>query len=499
MNIADFLHRPNRESIAISGADGTSTYGQLLDDVARLSTAYRAMKQTPGDRIGIVQSDTAAHILTYFSAVAGGYVAVSVNPKSTVAEMSRAFEATRPGVVVAEAAAVPRVRHALSRLSGPVELISDTPADGVASIPEILAATAPAGEAIVSMWSGDPASILFTSGSTGRPKGVVLTHGNVVWAARAKAARMRPTERDAVALIAPMHHAYGQNAVLNAAFSGGATVILLNPRRRGQLVADLAGYEVTALPSVPAVFRLLLDLGAGRDLLPRLRYALSAAAPLPRRTAETWLDRFGFPLHEGYGLTETSPCALYNDQRTCSPGSLGRPYEGVRTRIVDDAGHEVPDGDIGELLISGPNVMRGYFESPADTAERIVHGWLRTGDQVRRDEHGDHWFAGRKKNIIIVSGATVYPGEVESVLRDHPAVADAVVVGRPHPVVGETVTAVVQLRDSAAEAGVVSELRTLCDRRLAAYKRPASIRIAAIPLLASGKPDLERLRRHGPQ
>ncbi|GAA5095195.1 class I adenylate-forming enzyme family protein [Nocardia iowensis] len=494
MNVAESLRRANPASTAVSGADGSCTYGQLLDNVTRLSSAFRQMGLTRGDRIGVVLSNTTVHILTYFSITAGGYVVVSLNPKSTAAEITRAFELTRPNVVVTEAAALPQVRQALSALPYPVRLISDKPVDGVSSVPELLETT-PVGEAIADMATDDPASIMFTSGSTGRPKGVVLTHANVIWAARAKASRMQPTAQDAVVLISPLHHTYGQNAVLNAAFSGGAAVVLLDPRRRRQLVADLAEYGVTALPSVPAVFQLLLDLGADKTRLPRLRYALSAAAPLPRQVTEEWVRRFGYPLHEGYGLTETSPCALYNDQQSAAPGSLGKPYEGVRTRVIDESGAEVPTGEIGELLIAGPNVMRGYFEDPAATAEAIVDGWLHTGDQVSRDEHGDFWLAGRKKNIIIVSGANVFPAEVESVLRGHDAVAEAVVVGRPHPVVGETVVALVQLREPD-NAEVAVELRDLCNSELAAYKRPSSIRmIDSIPLLASGKPDLEQLRR----
>ncbi|MFI9503347.1 class I adenylate-forming enzyme family protein [Nocardia sp. NPDC052566] len=494
LNVAESLRRADPASTAISGADGSCTYGQLLDNVARLSSAFHRMGLTRGDRICVVLSNTTAHILTYFSATAGGYVVVSLNPKSTAAEITRAFELTRPGLVVTEASALPQVHQAVSAMPYPVRLISDVPVDGLPSLAELIE-TAQAGAAITAMSAEDPASIMFTSGSTGRPKGVVLTHANVIWAAQAKASRMRPSTRDAVALLSPLHHTYGQNAVLNAAFSGGAAVVLFDPRRRRQLVADLAEYAVTALPSVPAVFQLLLDLGADRQRLPRLRYALSAAAPLPQRMTGEWVRRFGYPLHEGYGLTETSPCALYNDQHSAAPGSLGKPYAGVRIRVVDESGADVPTGEIGELLIAGPNVMRGYFEDPAATAEAIVDGWLHSGDQVRRDEHGDLWLAGRKKNIIIVSGANVFPAEVESVLLGHAAVADAVVVGRPHPVVGETVVALVHLREPE-HTGVVAELRELCNTELAAYKRPSSIRpIAAVPLLASGKPDLERLRQ----
>lgn len=507
MNLADALHRADPAAIAVSGADGICTYGQLDGDSARLAAALRQHGLTPGDRVGVVMPNITAHLLVYYAVVRAGGVVVSLNPKSTAAEIERAFRLTRPVAVVAAAALMPAVREAAGRLPQSPRLIAagdpqadDSQLSGYPTIRELIAGAEPA--PIESRGDGDAASILFTSGSTGQPKGVVLTHGNVIWAAAAQASRMAAGPGDAVALVAPMHHCYGQNAVLNAAVRSGAAVVLLDQRQRKKLVDDLATFEVTALPSVPAMFGVLLDLGAGPDRLPRLRYAVSAAAQLPRPVASQWHRRFGFPIHEGYGLTETSPCALYNDQVTAAAGSLGRPFDGVDARVVDEDGTEVPPGQTGELLLRGPNVMAGYFDDPEATAQAIVDGWLRTGDHARRDEHGNYWLAGRKKNIIIVSGTNVYPSEVESVLRGHPAVAEAVVVGRPHRVLGEMVMAFLQLREAAPPDSVVRELRELCKVELASFKRPASFRVLeSIPALTSGKPDLVALRelsRHDP-
>jgi long-chain acyl-CoA synthetase len=350
--------------------------------------------------------------------------------------------------------------------------------------------------ALVDRRPEDPAAVLFTSGSTGRPKGVVLTHGNVAWAAGAQASRMPRAEGSVTALLVPLHHCYGQNAVLGATIRRGGAVALLDPRRRRRLVDDLRDLGDTALPAVPATFRLLLDLGASAATLPRLRYAVSAAAELPAAVAEEWQHRFPFPVHEGYGLTETSPCALYNDKESSAPGSLGRPFEGVRTRIVDDAGQEAPVGTVGVLQLSGPNVMQGYFEDGEGTASVLSDGWLTTGDCVRQDAHGDVWMVGREKNIIVVAGAKVFPAEVESVLIDADDVVEAAVVGRPHPVVGETVTAFVAARPGASWEDLRRTLQDRCRMHLSPHKRPKSFRqVESIPHLASGKPDLVSLRR----
>jgi long-chain acyl-CoA synthetase len=494
VNVAELLWHPNSDATALSGANGSISFGALRADVAKLSTAFCQLGLKRGDRVAIVLSNTPSHVLTYFSVLAAGSVAVSLNPKLVGREIGHALAMTRPAIVITEKAALGQVRQGLAMSPGRPMLIADGICAGSPSIPALLETSTPS-DHIAAIGVDDPCSILFTSGSSGRPKGVTLTHANVMWAARAKASRMCLTEDDAVALIAPLHHAYGQNAVLNAAFCAGASVVLFDPMRRRRLVRDLDAFAVTALPSVPAVFQLLLDLGACREQLPDLRCAVSAAAPLPRQVADEWLRCFGFRLHEGYGLTETSPCALYNDAQSSAAGSIGRPYQQVATKIVDISGAEVATGEIGELLISGPNVMAGYFEDPAATAEVVVDGWLHTGDLVWRDADGDHWFASRAKNVIIVSGVNVHPPEVESVLRGHPDVVQAVAVGQPHPIVGEVVVAYVELQQQTDRVQAVSRLRRLCEAELAPYKRPALIKVVdSIPLLPSGKPDLQTLR-----
>jgi long-chain acyl-CoA synthetase len=493
MNIAELICSANAAAIAVRGTQGEHTYGELDADSARLAGGLHASGIVPGARVCIAMPSTVAHIVAYYAVLRAGCTVVSVNPKSTVAELERLFSLARPDAVIASTETIDACIRALNATGTRPLVISDGPASGEITTAQAADRGRPVARPVARLDS-DPAAILLTSGSTGTPRGVVLSHGNVLFAARAQAGRMLPEDCAAIALIAPLHHCFGQNAVMNAAFSAGGAVVLFDPRRSRRMVDDLALYQVSALPAVPEFFRVLLELGADADRLPGLRYAMSAASPLPERVAQTWDERFGFRLHEGYGLTESSPCALYNDQSR-TPGSLGRPFDGVRARVVGENGTPVPDGGIGELQLQGPNIMQGYFEDPEATAAAFDDGWLRTGDQMRRDADGDYWMVGRAKNVIIVSGSNVFPSEVETLLLDHPCVAAAVAVGIPHRVLGEAVIAYVQLQDASDAGTVISDLRERCRDGLAPHKRPAAIReLAIIPSLTSGKPDLERIR-----
>jgi long-chain acyl-CoA synthetase len=495
MNVAEAPLRADPRISAIVDSAGTTTYGQLAEASGRLASALAGLGFRPGDRIALVLGNTRVHILAYLAVLRAGCVVVSVNPAAPRPELAGALTLCRPRAVVAAAALVPVLRSVSAALPYAPRVLSDVPADGAVSLDELLQEHRAPMEP-VARHGEDPAAILFTSGSTGRPKGAVLTHGNVRWAAGAQASRMPRTEGSVTALAVPLHHCYGQNAVLNAAFQLQGAVALLDPGRKRWLAEDLHALRVTALPAVPATFRLLLDLGASATTLPRLRYAVSAAAELPAAVADEWQRRFSFPVHEGYGLTETSPCALYNDKSSSAQGSLGKPFGGVRTRVVNDAGQEVPDGTVGVLQLSGPNVMQGYFEDPAGTASVLADGWLTTGDCVRRDDHGDFWMVGREKNVIVVAGAKVFPSEVEAVVAASDGVLEAAVVGRPHPVVGETVTAFVRARGDVQWEHMVRTLQERCRAQLSPHKRPNVFqRVDSIPQLASGKPDLVALRR----
>ena len=487
MNIANVLHRHAPGALAIRGAQGERTYGQLRGEVSATAATLRASGVGVGDVVAIAMPNSIAHIATYYGAITIGSVIASIDPHSTDKEIETRIELVRPRVIVVADELADRTVTIARRLAdAPLVLASSDFTGHLQGVEH---------DVPVPRGVHDPAVILFTSGSSGAPKGVVLTHGNVAYASQAQGRAMCASPADAVLLSAPMNHCFGQNAVLNAAMRAGSSVALVDPRRIRYMLDDLAKFSVTAVPTVPSVLRLMLDLGADRSRLPRLRWAMTAAATLPKETSCTWRTRFGFEVHEGYGLTETSPCAMYNDHVNSSPGSLGTAFDGVDTRVVRDDGTEVAVGEVGELLIKGPNVMAGYFEDSESTTEVIKDGWLRTGDLVRVDNVGDYWLVGRSKNIIIVSGTTVFPAEIESVLLEHPDVVSAAVVGVPNDLTGEAIVAFVQVQPSASQARVLDELQSQSRRVLSAIKRPRLVRaLDLLPTLTSGKHDLCRLR-----
>jgi long-chain acyl-CoA synthetase len=244
------------------------------------------------------------------------------------------------------------------------------------------------------------------------------------------------------------------------------------------------------------MYILILAGGVQRADLASLRLAFSAAAMLPADVEARWQDLTGLPVSQGYGLTECSPFATYNHERAHRPGSVGTPIENVEVRVVDEADRPVPDGTLGEIVIRGPNVMRGYLGQPEETAQALRGGWLHSGDIGRRDRDGYFYVVDRVKDMINVAGFKVFPREVEEVLFRHAAVREAAVVGVPDPVRGEAVKAFVVLKEGAR--ATAEELQAVCRGAVAAYKVPERVEfIDALPRNPSGKVLKKELRARG--
>jgi len=286
----------------------------------------------------------------------------------------------------------------------------------------------------------------------------------------------------------PLFHAFGQTCTLNAAVASGACVTLLPRFAPDQALQTLAAHQVTVFEGVPTMYVALLGHPdrAAYDTS-ALRLAVSGGAALPVEVLRGFEEAFGCDVLEGYGLSETSPVASFNHpDRPRKPGSIGTPIRGVQMRVVDKDGNEVPQGDVGEIVIRGHNVMKGYWRRPEDTAKAIPDGWFRTGDVGRVDADGYYEIVDRKKDMIIRGGYNVYPREIEEVLYEHPAVAEAAVIGLPHPALGEEVGAAVVLKPGA---GVTAgELRDHVKSQVAAYKYPRAVWIVdELPKGATGK------------
>ncbi len=345
--------------------------------------------------------------------------------------------------------------------------------------------------------SMSPALILYTSGSTGRPKGAVLSHKALElaiesWAGPVMA--LRPG--DIVLATLPLAHSFGLNGALLAPLLVGATVALVERFSPEAVVEAIRRHGVTVFPGVATMFRRVLDSAAlAAADLSTVRLGVSGAAPCPWELAQEWRARTGVRIVRGYGMTELfRPISYRAADLTESPDAIGRAVPGVEIRIVDDAGRPIPDGEAGELQIKSPSAMESYINAPEETREVLVEGWFRTGDLATVSADGLVTIVGRKRDRILRGGYSVFPPEVEAVLLTHPAVAEAAVLGVPHPELGEDVVAFVTLRPGLAAKP--EELIAYCRQRLAAFKYPRQLTLLdTLPRGATGKVLKSRLAR----
>ncbi len=353
----------------------------------------------------------------------------------------------------------------------------------------------------------DPALLQYTGGTTGRPRGAILTHGNLVanveqthaWIGAA----LEPGHETVVTIL-PLYHAFALTANLLVFLRlGGRNVLVADPRDTRRLFRTLARTRFTAFTGVDTLYKALLDdprfERVRRANAGRVKVAIAGGMALERAVAERWREAMGVGLTEGYGLTEAAPIVCAN--RLDAPaftGKLGLPLPSTDVAIVDAAGHPVAAGEAGEICVRGPQVMRGYWNAPEETALAFTaDGWLRTGDIGRMDAAGYVAFVDRSKDVIVVSGFKAYPHEIEAVARAHPGVADAAAVAVPDPRRGEVVGLFAVRRD----AGLTTEaLRAHCARHLAPYKRPRRIAfVEHLPRSAIGKTLHRALREAAPE
>lgn len=485
-----FADHPKDRTAIVAGGDRI-TYGQIEAEVAKTRGVLVALGLEPGDRIAILCATNFRFVRAWFGILGAGMVAVPLNPQSPAPEIERELAAVGAKAVIAGPAGI-SVLESVDRAMVPTLQHVLRPAG--AALPDSVDLDAMREEVepapLVERADDDLAALMFTSGTAGAPKAAMLTHGNLAanlnQTASTGGRQMRP---DDVALcVVPLFHILGLNSQLNYSLFIGATIVLQERFDPSTVFETIRDEQVTVLVGPPTMWSALsqIDL-VPDDALASIRIAVSGAAMLPDRVVEEVAGRFGVRILEGYGLTEAAPGVIVAREDDTPLGSIGRPLVGVEVRIVDDAGNDVYVGDPGEIIVRGDNVFAGYLDDPDATARAIdADGWLRTGDVAVVDDDGYVYIVDRSKDLIIVSGFNVYPAEVEEVLVAHTGVADAGVVGVPHPHTGETVKAFV-----VAEEGVEVEEDDLidwCAGELARYKCPTKIDlIDEIPRGLGGK------------
>ncbi|HEV8673918.1 MAG TPA: long-chain fatty acid--CoA ligase [Methylomirabilota bacterium] len=484
MNVAHLLEASARDlpkQPALVFGDRTWTYAELDGEAGRVATGLVRLGLHPGERVCLHLGNRPEFVFAYYGCQKLGLTAVALNVTYRRDELAYIVRDS-------EAAAILTAEPAAAELPPP----GQTPAVRVrVGVPA-------AGAVAWTDLAGDPplrardcdrddvAAVLYTSATTGRPKGVMLTQANVVSNAYATVhhLRMGPDDRGLCAL--PLFHCFGQNFILNALVTAGGTLVLQERFVPRDFLAAIPRHRITLLYAVPTMYILFLAGDLAVHDLASLRLTFSAAAMLPADVEARWQAVTGRPICQGYGLTECSPFATYNHERSHRPGSVGTPIENVEVRVVDEHDQEVPDGSLGEIVIRGPNVMTGYLGKPAETAHALRGGWLHSGDIGYRDGDGYFYVVDRVKDMINVAGFKVYPREVEEVLFAHPAVREVAVLGTPDPVNGEAVRACIVLREGRAVTA--AELIALCRERIAAYKVPAVVEfLQALPKSPTGK------------
>ena len=350
---------------------------------------------------------------------------------------------------------------------------------------------------LVDVDENETAIILYTSGTTGRPKGAMLTHKNIYSNARDVADYLGFSEDDRVVATLPVFHVFALTVVVNAPLLRGATILLVPRFSPGEIFKITKEKQATIFAGVPTMYNFLYQHPEGRkEDFDSIRLSISGGASLPVALLHNFEEKFDVRISEGYGLSESSPVTCFNPtDRERIPGSIGTNITNVENKVVDELGNEVPVGEVGELIVRGPNVMKGYYKMPEETAAALRDGWLYTGDLARRDEDGYFYIVDRKKDLVIVGGYNVYPREVEEVLFEHRDVVEAAVIGVPDLDFGEAVHAFVVLKDGVKED--VESLQSYCSKRLAKYKVPKHIEfLSELPKNTTGKILRRSLKDH---
>ena len=492
---------------------GTAMTFRQLDEASRAFAAWlqKVARLERGDRVALMMPNLLQYPVALFGVLRAGMVVVNVNPLYTPRELEHQLrDSGAVAIVVLENFAhtleeviqslplrtvvttqvgdlLPAAKRLLTNLvvKHVRKMVPRWRLDGAIDFNRALDAGRSQVLDDVSLGHDDLAFLQYTGGTTGVAKGAMLSHGNMVANVLQVAAWMSPNLDDGeetLVIPLPLYHVFALTGALSFFSKGAQAVLVANPRDLPDFVKTLRQTRFTAIIGVNTLFRALLDAPGFADVdLRSLKLAVAGGMAVQQVVAQRWKQRAGVPLVEGYGLTESAPVAIANPVTIQEwSGRIGVPLPSTEATILDDDGHPVALGQVGEICLRGPQVMKGYWNRPAETAHVFTDdGWLRTGDMGVMDEHGSVRITDRKKDMIVVSGFKVFPNEVEDVVAMHPGVLEVGAIGVPDDRSGEAVKVVVVRADpSLTEA----ELLAHCRQHLTGYKVPRIIEFRSEPL-----------------
>lgn len=503
------------------------SFAELREQVDRFATALAALGVEKGETVALHLLNSPQFVIAYFGALKVGARVTAISPVYTSIELRHQLTDSEATVLVGQDILYDKVERAgvaprhviltsveeylppLRKLFGSAVLgkrfrgaTSATPSGRVWRFRALLGQHPPRPPDVKVDPRMDVAALPYTGGTTGHPKGVILTHANLI-ASRVQVRAASPFEegRETILAFLPFFHIYGQVVLMLNGLTMGATLVLFTTPDLDEILAAIETYRASAFYGVPTLYETLKDYEkTDRVNWTRLKVIGCGADTLHDSTAAAWRRRTGAQILEGYGLTECSAVSHINPYTRPKAGSFGVPIPNVLAAVADPEGTEcLPPGEVGELILSGPNVMQGYWKSPEETRRALLaldgRVWLRTGDLVRMDEEGYFHYFDRRKDLIKYKGYSVFAREVEEVLYSHPRVKAAGVIGVPDPAVGARIKAAVVLQPEARGQVSEEEIRRYCEERLAPYKVPRLIEFRGeLPKTDVGKVSRRELR-----
>ena len=472
--------KENAKSPCLVDENQRLTYDQVVRRAVALSQWIALGDQSQTGHVALVLPNSEMCVTSFLGCLAADRAAVPINYLLSPPEVSFILDHAQVNLVLTLSAFRPLLEAARQTCRAALQVVYLDEMLASVGPEQINAAVQAADPAALNSGASDPqrtACLIYTSGTTGLAKGVMLSHGNLV----ANCASMRQTlevrPSDVFLAVLPLFHSFGMSTAMLLPLLSGSSVVLMRRFQPVTAVELIEREKITILLMVSSMFALLMRTAA-RDpsRISTVRMAIAGGGPLPPSLAQEFHQRMGFPVFQGYGLSEASPVVATNHPSVNKPTGVGRPIPGVRVEIRSDDNNPLPVGQTGDICVAGENVMRGYFRNPEATAQTIdENGWLKTGDTGYLDEDGFLYVTGRKKDMIIQAGEKIFPQEIEHVLVTHPAIAEAAVVGVHDSLRGEFPKAFLVLHEN----GTIDEreLRYWCAERMAGFKIPREFEV----------------------
>lgn len=454
-------HGKGPEHVALRYHGNDITYEELDININQYANYFHHSGLVPGDRVAIALPNCPEFIYAYLGVAKAGGIAVPINLLQTLEEIIYIIKDSGARFAVINPEIASKMQGLAASLKIIPVILNDETKDQIVASPT--AEFSPVDDF-------DVCTFLYTSGTTGYPKGAMLTHANLRGNVDSMDRASNMGTEDNFLCVLPMFHSFGWTVCVLLPLYLGSTITILDAFRPKEVLNTLSTGGITVFCGVPSMFTVLLRL-AEKTTFSQLKLVISGGASLPENIIHTFEHRFNFPLLEGYGLSEASPVVCLNPiEGVRKVGSIGIPLPGVEVITAGLDGMETPVGEVGELLVRGPNVMKGYYNREEDTSQTLSNGWLHTGDLAYKDEDGYLFIVGRQKELIIKGGFNVYPREVEEAITSHPVVLEAAVIGIQHPLKGEEIKAfvVVEKGKTLDKKELLSFLRA----KLAQYKIP---------------------------